>query len=122
MAVAEIPAGPVEAAVRKERSLFQQSLHRLLQNKMAVASMIFIAILFVLAFIIAPFTNVFQDPIEQDLTSNNAVPEWMLLFVPAPGTFRRVDVWGRPQSKAIPGWWPSSHLEARNPAGQRSCV
>ncbi len=41
MAVAEIPAGPVEAIARKERSLFQQSLHRLLQNKMAVISMVF---------------------------------------------------------------------------------
>ena len=58
MAVAEIPAGPVEAIARKERSLFQQSLSRLLQNKMAVISMVFIFFLFFTSFIIAPFTNV----------------------------------------------------------------
>jgi oligopeptide transport system permease protein len=82
MAVAEIPTGPVDAVVRKERSLFQQSLHRLLQNKMAVISMVFIALLFFTSFIIAPFTNVFKDPIQQDLTANNAVPQWMLFLLP----------------------------------------
>ncbi len=82
MAVAEIPAGPVDAVVRKERSLLQQSLHRLLQNKMAVIGMVFIAFLFFVSFIVAPFTNVFKDPIEQDLSANNAVPEWMLFLLP----------------------------------------
>ena len=47
MAVAEIPAGPVDIVVRKERSLFQQSIHRLLQNKIAVISLIFLVILFI---------------------------------------------------------------------------
>ena len=82
MAVAEIPAGPIDAVVRKERSLSQQSLHRLLQNKMAVISMVFIGFLFATAFIVAPFTNVFKDPIQQDLSANNAIPEWMLFLMP----------------------------------------
>ena len=82
MAVAEIPAGPVEVVTRKERSLFQQSMHRLFQNKMAVVGMIFIALLFITSFIIAPFTNVFKDPIQQDLVWNNAIPEWMLFMMP----------------------------------------
>lgn len=82
MAVAEIPAGPVEATARKERSLFQQSIHRLLQNKAAIASIIFIAILFVTSFIIAPYTGVFKDPIVQDLTASNAAPQWMLFLLP----------------------------------------
>ena len=82
MAVAEIPAGPVEVVTRKEQSLLQQSLNRLLQNKMAVISLVFIALLFFTSFIIAPFTNVFMDPIQQDLASNNAVPEWMLFLLP----------------------------------------
>ncbi|MDX1414766.1 MAG: ABC transporter permease [Candidatus Promineifilaceae bacterium] len=81
MAVAEIPTG-VEIVTRKERSLFQQSMQRLLQNKIAVASLIFLIILFIIAFIIAPFTNVFLDPLQQDLTANNAVPEWMLFLLP----------------------------------------
>ncbi len=82
MAVAEIPAGQPEIITRKERSLFQQSLQRLLQNRVAVVSLIFLVILFIIAFIIAPFTNVFLDPLQQDLTANNAVPEWMLFLLP----------------------------------------
>lgn len=83
MAVAEIPAGQAGVVTRKERSLFQQSLQRLLANKVAVISMIFLILLFIASFIIAPFTNVFKDPIEQDLTAANAVPEWMLFLLPA---------------------------------------
>lgn len=82
MSVAEIPATGVGAVTRKERSLFQESLHRLRKNKVAVGSLIFIIILSFVAFILAPYTNVFQDPIQQDLLSNNAVPQWMLFLLP----------------------------------------
>ena len=82
MAVAEIPGSESGIVTREERSLLQESLHRLRKNKMAVISLIFILILAFLAFIVAPFTNVFADPIEQDLLSNNAIPEWMLFLMP----------------------------------------
>jgi oligopeptide transport system permease protein len=82
MAVAEIPASESGIVTREERSLFQESLHRLRKNRMAVLSLIFILVLAFLAFIVAPFTNVFADPIEQDLLSNNAIPEWMLFLMP----------------------------------------
>ncbi len=83
MSVAEIPSGQVDDVfVRKERSLLQESIHRLLQNRASMISLIFITILMFLAFIVAPFTNVFLDPIEQDLAANNAVPEWMLFLLP----------------------------------------
>ena len=82
MAVAEIPATDTVIVTREERSLFQQSVHRLRKNKVAVASLFFIVLLFFVSFIIAPFTNVFQDPIQQDLLSTNAVPPWMLFLLP----------------------------------------
>ncbi len=82
MEVAELPATGAGTVTRKERSLFQESLHRLRKNKVAVGSLIFIIILFFVAFIVAPFTNVFKDPIQQDLLANNAVPEWMLFLLP----------------------------------------
>ena len=34
------------------------------------------------AFVIAPFTSVFKDPLVQDLMVNNAVPEWLLFLMP----------------------------------------
>lgn len=82
MAVAELPAAESGIVTRKERSLWQESLHRLRKNKVAVVSLIFIIILVFTSFIVAPFTNVFKDPIAQDLSSNNAVPEWMLFLLP----------------------------------------
>lgn len=83
MSVAEIPSGQIDdVLVRKERTLLQESIHRLLQNRAATISLIFIAILVFLAFIVAPFTNVFLDPTQQDLAANNAVPEWMLFLLP----------------------------------------
>ena len=82
MAVAEIPAADTGIVTREERSLWQESLHRLRKNRLAVVSLIFIIVLCFTSFIVAPFTNVFQDPIQQDLLSTNAVPEWMLFLLP----------------------------------------
>ncbi len=83
MSVAEIPSGKIDdVVVRKERSLLEESLYRLYKNKASVISLIFIVVLMFLTFIVAPFTNVFKDPIQQDLTANNAVPEWMLFLLP----------------------------------------
>ncbi|MCA9951509.1 MAG: ABC transporter permease [Anaerolineales bacterium] len=83
MSVAEIPSGQIDGIpVRKERSLLQESIHRLFQNRAATISLIFIIILMFLAFIVAPLTEVFLDPVQQDLAANNAVPEWMLFLLP----------------------------------------
>ncbi len=83
MAVAEIPSKHTDPVlVRKERSLFQESMSRLFKNRAATISLVFIAILMFLSFIVAPLTNVFKDPIEQDLMLNNAVPEWLLFIMP----------------------------------------
>lgn len=83
MAVAEIPSGHTDPVlVRKERSLFQESMHRLFKNKAATISLVFICILVFVAFILAPLTNVFKDPLQQDLMQNNSVPEWLLFIMP----------------------------------------
>ena len=79
MAVAEIPLE--ETIVRKERSLLEESLIRLVRNKVAVISLIFIAVL-VLSAIFANFIAPFHFA-EQDLLNNNAVPQWMLPLLPA---------------------------------------
>ncbi|PIE80706.1 MAG: diguanylate cyclase [Chloroflexi bacterium] len=83
MAVAEIPSKHTDPVLtRKERSLFEESIRRLFKNKAATISLIFIFILMVLAFIVAPLTTVFKDPIVQDLMANNAVPEWLMFLMP----------------------------------------
>ena len=79
MAVAELT--PKEGVVEeKQRSLFEESMLRLLKNRVAVGSLIFIVLLTVVAIyppLIAP-----QDPIDQDLLLNNAVPEYLLFMMP----------------------------------------
>jgi len=67
---------------RKQRSLFEESLLRLMRNKIAVGSIVFIAVLTFFAFF-SPFMPFIQDPIQQDLMLNNAVPEWMLFMLPS---------------------------------------
>ena len=79
MAVAEL--APQQTLVRKERSLWEEAWIRLLKNKIAVASMIFLLILALVAafaHVIAPYGYA-----EQDLINNNAIPEWMLFLMPA---------------------------------------
>ena len=78
MAVAELEVS--ETLVRKERSLFQESMIRLVRNKVAVVSLIFIIVL-VLTAIFANFIAPF-DFASQDLLQNNAVPKWMLFILP----------------------------------------
>lgn len=66
--------------VRKERSLWEESLIRLVKNKVAVISAIFLVVLALVAIfahVIAPFGYA-----EQDLLANNAVQEWMLPLLP----------------------------------------
>jgi len=78
MAVAELEV--TETLVRKERSLLQESLIRLLRNKVAVVSGVFIFLLVLVAAfanLIAPFSYATQD-----LLANSAVPKWMLFLLP----------------------------------------
>ncbi len=83
MAVAELSPkdDPQSALIRKERSLFEESMIRLMRNKVAVASLIFIVVLTIIAFPLAPVVTSY-DFAEQDLLANNAVPEWMLFLLP----------------------------------------
>ena len=70
----------IKLTTPKERSLWQKSFSRLLQNRLAVASGIFIIIMLLLAAFagtVSPYTFA-----EQDLLANNAVPEWMLFLLP----------------------------------------
>lgn len=78
MTIAEIEV--TETLVRKERSLMQESLIRLMRNKVAVVSAIYILLLVLAAIfadVIAPF-----DYASQDLMANNSVPKWMLVILP----------------------------------------
>jgi oligopeptide transport system permease protein len=78
MAVAEL--APEETLVRKERSLWEEAMIRLVKNKIAVASIVFIVVLVlmaVFAHLIAPF-----DYAQQDLLLTNAIPQWMLPIMP----------------------------------------
>jgi len=78
MAVAELT--PDETLVRKERSLWEEAMIRLVRNRVAVGSGIFLIVL-VLATILADFIAPFGYA-EQDLINNNAIPEWMLFLLP----------------------------------------
>ncbi len=83
MAVTELTLEQSDAAIleRKERSLFQESLSRLMKNKVAVVSAVFILLLTFVAFL-AAFVPIFLDPLEQDLLATNSIPEWMLFLLP----------------------------------------
>jgi oligopeptide transport system permease protein len=79
MAVSDL-AEVTGTLTRKERSLWEESFRRLLKNKIAVISAVFIFLLVMVAIFahkIAPY-----DYAEQDLLANNAVPEWMLVILP----------------------------------------
>ncbi|MCB8945372.1 MAG: ABC transporter permease [Ardenticatenaceae bacterium] len=84
MAVAELTPkdGNASELIRKERSLFQESMIRLVRNKIAVVSIIFIIGLTLAAFPFASLVTSYTYA-EQDLQANNAVPEWMLFLLPA---------------------------------------
>jgi len=64
----------------KERSLWQKSFSRLLRNKIAVTSAIFIILMLLAAGFAGQLTSFTFA--EQDLAANNAVPEWMLFLLP----------------------------------------
>jgi oligopeptide transport system permease protein len=80
MAVADLSPRDASAPVRKERSLWMESWIRLRKNKAAMVSLGFIILLALSAI----FANVISpyDPADQDLTANNAIPEWMLFILP----------------------------------------
>ncbi len=65
---------------RKERSLGAEAFRRLLKNKVAVVSAIFIIVLLFVA-LFAEFFAPYHFA-DQDLMQNNAVPEWMLFLLP----------------------------------------
>ena len=67
----------------KERSLWAKSFSRLLRNKVAVFSGIFIIVL-VLVAVFADYLTPYTFA-EQDLLNNNAVPEWMMFLLPEGG-------------------------------------
>ncbi len=67
----------------KERSLWAKSFSRLLRNKVAVVSGIFIIVL-VLVAVFADYLTPYTFA-EQDLLLNNAVPEWMMFLLPEGG-------------------------------------
>lgn len=78
MAVADLELNSITQ--QEERSLWRKSLDRLLRNKIAVISGIFI-ILMILVAIFANYLTPFTFA-EQDLLANNAIPEWMLFLLP----------------------------------------
>ena len=80
MAVAELTPHDDSAPVRESRSLWAESLIRLRKNKAAMVSIVFIVLLGLSA-VFANFVSP-HDPIDQDLTANNAVPRWMLFILP----------------------------------------
>ena len=64
----------------KERSLWRKSFSRLLRNKVAVVSGIFIILIILVALfagILTPYSFA-----EQDLLANNSVPQWMMFLLP----------------------------------------
>lgn len=81
MTAAIDPRKAAPAIERKERSLLQDSFRRLLKNRLAVLSGLFIIGLTLAAF---PFASIVapQDPAKQVLTANNSVPEWMMFVLP----------------------------------------
>lgn len=74
----------------KERSLWAKSFSRLLRNKIAVISGIFIIVL-VLVAVFADYLTSYTFA-EQDLINNNAVPEWMIFLLPEGGeNYAKID-------------------------------
>jgi len=82
MAVADLVKKAQEDQIlaRKERSLWEESMIRLVKNKVAVLSLAFIIVLSftaIFANYLAPFSEA-----EQVLELNNAAPKWMLPILP----------------------------------------
>lgn len=78
MAVAELELKPITQ--QKERSLWRKSFDRLLRNRIAVISGIFIIFMLLVAIFahyLTPYTYA-----EQDLMANNSIPKWMLAILP----------------------------------------
>jgi oligopeptide transport system permease protein len=79
MAVVDL-AEETGTITRKERSLGAEAFRRLLKNRIAMLSGIFIIALVLVAFFaeaVAP-----SDYARQNLEENNAVPQWMLFLLP----------------------------------------
>jgi len=82
MAVVDL-AQETGTITRKERSLWAEAFRRLIKNKIAVIS----SFLIVALVSIAIFANIFAPYgfAEQDLLSNNAMPQWMVPLLPEGG-------------------------------------
>jgi len=78
MAVVDIELNSINN--QQERSLWRKSFDRLMRNRVAVVSGIFI-ILMMLVAVFAKYLTPFTFA-EQDLLANNAIPEWMLFILP----------------------------------------
>ena len=79
MAVVDL-AQETGTITRKQRSLWAEAFSRLLKNKIAVISGVFIIVLIFIALfadVVAP-----HDFAEQDLLANYAVSEWMIFMLP----------------------------------------
>ena len=79
MAVVDL-AQETGTITRKERSLWAEAFRRLVKNKIAVISGVFLIVLILVAIFadkIAPY-----DFADQDLLANNAVAEWMIFMLP----------------------------------------
>lgn len=82
MAIEE-KAQEMDTIIRKESSLWAKAFGRLLKNRLAFISGIFIIVLILVA-IFANFLAPY-DYAEQDLLANNAIPQWMLFLLPEGG-------------------------------------
>ena len=79
MAVVDL-AEETGTITRKERSLWAEAFRRLMKNRLATLSGVFIILLVLVAF----FANSLplRDYAEQDLLANNAISSWMLFLLP----------------------------------------
>ena len=77
MAVADLD---MTSSDQRERSLWQKSFYRLLRNRIAVGSLVFIIFMILLAIFAGAVTSFTFA--EQDLLANNAIPKWMLFLLP----------------------------------------
>jgi oligopeptide transport system permease protein len=80
MATVEITGDQQSILERKPRSLFQDSMRRLISNKLAMAGVIFLIIISIIAIFAPVFAS--YGFAEQDLLLNNAMPDYLMWLMP----------------------------------------